>query len=141
MRALAALATDQVQQTADKLEQRMPELAEEALTAEAELVLSVPATLGKAINHYARLLLDALDGPAADPEAARSIWRSMLNTCIFWDDHPALPADLRDALATAKPLYGRGPRRSATAGVLCVVLVRRRCRRAGGDPAARRTGR
>lgn len=30
----------------------------------------VPETLGKAINHYTRLLLDALDGPFADPEAA-----------------------------------------------------------------------
>ncbi|MGW6215813.1 hypothetical protein [Streptomyces sp. NPDC055109] len=37
----------------------MPELAEEPRTAEAELILSVPETLGKAINHYARLLLDA----------------------------------------------------------------------------------
>jgi len=104
VRALAAFATDQVQQTADKLKRRMPELAEEPLAADAELILSVPQTLGKAIDHYARLLLDALDGPAADPEAARSIWRSMLNTCVVWHDHPALRSDLRDALATAKPL-------------------------------------
>ncbi|MEV6594938.1 hypothetical protein [Streptomyces acidicola] len=69
--ALAAFATDQVQQTADKLRQRMPELAEEPLTAEAELILSVPETLGKAINHYARLLLDALDGPVL-PKLPRS---------------------------------------------------------------------
>lgn len=101
---LAAFATDQVQQTADKLRQHMPELAEEPLSAEAELILSVPEALGKAVNHYASLLLDALGGPAADPEAARSIWRSMLNTCVVWHDHPALPAALRDALATAKPL-------------------------------------
>ncbi|MGW6215803.1 hypothetical protein [Streptomyces sp. NPDC055109] len=73
---LAAFCTVQVQQTADKLRQRLPE----PRTAEAELILSVPETLGKAINHYARLLLDALNGPHADPEAARSIWRSMLNT-------------------------------------------------------------
>lgn len=45
----------------------MPELAEEPLSAEAELILSVPEALGKAVNHYASLLLDALDGPAADP--------------------------------------------------------------------------
>jgi hypothetical protein len=102
--ALAEFGTDQVQQTADKLKQRLPELAEEPRSAEAELILSVPETLGKAINHYARLLLDALDGPFADPKAARSIWRSMLNTCVVWRDHPALPADLRDALATAEPL-------------------------------------
>lgn len=102
--ALAGFATDQVQQTADKLKQRMPELAEEPLTAEAELILSVPETLGKAINYYARLLVEVLDGPAADPEAARSIWRSMLNTCVVWRDHPELPARLRDALATAEPL-------------------------------------
>ncbi|MER6076037.1 hypothetical protein ABT187_46325 [Streptomyces sp. NPDC001817] len=102
--ALAEFAADQVQQTADKLKQRLPELVEEPLSAEAELILSVPETLGKAINHYARLLLDALDGPFADPEAARSIWRSMLNTCVVWRDHPALPADLHDALATAEPL-------------------------------------
>ncbi|MFF4795528.1 hypothetical protein ACFY2M_38775 [Streptomyces sp. NPDC001276] len=93
-----------MQQTAGKLKQRMPELVEEPPTAEAELILSVPETLGKAINYYARLLLDALDGPSADPVAARSIWRSMLNTCVVWRDHPALPVGLRDALATAEPL-------------------------------------
>ena len=104
VRALAAFATDQVQQTTTKLRQRMPELVEEPRSAEAELILSVPETLSKVINHYARLLLDALDGPFADPEAARSIWRSMLNTCVLWRGHPELPADLRDALATAEPL-------------------------------------
>lgn len=64
----------------------------------------MPETLSKVINHYARLLLDALGGPLADPEAARSIWRSTLATCVLWRDHPVLPADLRDALATAEPL-------------------------------------
>ncbi|MGW0828770.1 hypothetical protein [Streptomyces sp. NPDC002845] len=102
--ALAAFATDQVRQTTIKLKQRMPELADEPRSAEAELILSVAETLRKVINHYARLLLDALDGPFADSEAARSIWRSMLNTCVLWRDHPELPADLRDALATAEPL-------------------------------------
>lgn len=104
VRALAAFAADQLRQTTDKLRQRLPELAEEPLTADAELILRVPMALGKAIDHYARLLLLALDGPAADPVAARSVWRTMLNTCVVWRDHPELPADLRDALATAKPL-------------------------------------
>ncbi|MGA5578388.1 hypothetical protein ACPCK9_26635 [Streptomyces koyangensis] len=40
----------------------------------------------------------------SNPPVARSIWRSMLNTCVVWRDHPALPTDLRDALATAEPL-------------------------------------
>ncbi|MFJ8795821.1 hypothetical protein [Streptomyces sp. NPDC102462] len=39
--ALAKFGTDQVQQTADKLKQRLPELAEEPRTAEAELILGL----------------------------------------------------------------------------------------------------
>lgn len=58
--ALAEFAADHVQLAADKLKQRLPELTEEPLTAEAELIRRVPETLGKAINHYARLLLGAL---------------------------------------------------------------------------------
>ncbi|MBP0460172.1 hypothetical protein [Streptomyces montanisoli] len=102
VRALAAFAADQLRQTTDKLKQRVPELAEEPLMDDGELILSIPATLGKAIGHYARLLLDALDCPAAGPVAARSIWRTMLNTCVVWRDDPALSADLHDALSCSQ---------------------------------------
>jgi len=71
VRVLAAFATDQVQQTISRLKQRIPELAEEPRSAEAELILSVPKTLARVINHYARMLPDTLDGPDACPAAAR----------------------------------------------------------------------
>jgi hypothetical protein len=55
-------------------------------------------------HHFAGLFADALEGPAADPAAARATWRALANVAVAWIDHLQLPANLRDILAAARPV-------------------------------------
>lgn len=103
VRALAAFAAERVEEITAVLKQRVPELADEPRTADAELILRVPEALITVVDNFARVLLETLEGPFADREATRRAWRSLLNTCSIWRDHAALPASLRDVLATAEP--------------------------------------
>lgn len=80
--ALAAFATEQVQQTITKLKQRIPELTAEPLSADAELILQVPEALAKVINHYARLLQDVLADPTWSALLAPADRRGL--TPLFW---------------------------------------------------------
>ncbi|MGW1819107.1 hypothetical protein ACWCQM_36790 [Streptomyces sp. NPDC002125] len=104
VRALAAFVTDRVQESVAVLKRRVPDLATESKSPDAEELLRIPEALTSVTHHFASLFADALDGPAADPTAARATWRSLANIAVTWIDHPQLPADLREALAAARPV-------------------------------------
>ncbi|AWZ03970.1 MULTISPECIES: hypothetical protein [unclassified Streptomyces] len=63
------------------LKQRVPELADESRIADAELILRVPEVLITAVDCFARVLLEMLEGPFSDRGAVGRAWRSLLNTC------------------------------------------------------------
>ncbi|MGQ5609523.1 hypothetical protein [Streptomyces sp. EKS3.2] len=103
--ALAAFATARVRETTDALKRRIPELAEGAeKSADAALILRVPEALTLAIGYYEKTLLQQLEWPDGNPGILRQAWDDMLGLCVGWRDHPELPDDLREPLATAKPL-------------------------------------
>ncbi|MGW9436744.1 hypothetical protein [Streptomyces sp. NPDC055607] len=103
-RALAAFVTDRVQESVAALKRRIPDLAAEPESPDAEEVLRIPQALITITHHFAGLFADALGGPAADPAAARATWRALANVAVPWIDHPQMPTDLRDVLAAARPV-------------------------------------
>ncbi|MGW0604082.1 hypothetical protein [Streptomyces sp. NPDC002640] len=105
VRALAAFATARVQETTDTLKRRVPELADGVeKPADAALILRVPEALIQAIGYYEKTLLRQLEWPDGNPDILRQGWDDILGLCVGWRDHPELPDDLHEPLATAKPL-------------------------------------
>ncbi|TVL88499.1 hypothetical protein [Streptomyces sp. SAJ15] len=98
VRELAAFVQARTAEGEQHLLRRIP--AEQLDTPDAVELLRIPRALGHAAEVAAFELEDELHGQPVDTNAARLLWRTLLNTAQPFRDHPDVPAGAREALAT-----------------------------------------